>query len=72
MLESENKNKNDRAIHDINASLSALQGAIEIIHDEWKTNPELVDRILPLTFEKLNQLQTQITNFRLPKNSICD
>ena len=72
MLEFENKNKNDRTIHDINASLSALQGAIEIIHDEWKTNPELVDRILPLTFEKLNQLQTQIKNFRLPKSSICD
>ncbi len=72
MLELQAKNKKDRAIHDINASLSALQGAIELIHDEWRNDPELVDRILPLTFEKLDQLQTQITNFHLPKSSICD
>ena len=36
-------------IHDINSSLSALQGALELIKDEWRTNPILVDKILPLT-----------------------
>jgi hypothetical protein len=44
--------------------LSALQGAIEIISDEWKTNPELVEKILPLTVDKINQLQLQLKNFQ--------
>jgi len=63
MLKPQENNQNDRAIHDINASLSALFGAIEIINEEWRTNPKLVDKILPLTAEKLNQLQDQISIF---------
>ncbi len=51
-------------IHDIHSSLSALQGAIEIISDEWQTNPELVEKILPLTVDKINQLQHQLKNFQ--------
>jgi len=61
----ENKtNSSTQVIHDINSSLQALQGALEVIKDEWKTNPELVDRILPLTVDKINQLQLQLQGFR--------
>jgi hypothetical protein len=52
-------------VHDINSSLSALQGALEIVKDEWRTNPELVEKILPLTLDKINQLQEQLLNYRL-------
>lgn len=58
------KNNNDQVIHDINSSISALMGAVEVIKDEWKTNPELVEKILPLTMEKINQLHTQLQSFR--------
>lgn len=50
-------------VHDINASISALQGAIEVISDEWRSNPELVERLLPLTLDKINQLQIQLNTY---------
>ena len=50
-------------VHDINSSLSALQGAMEVIQDEWRSNPELVEKILPLTVDKINQLHLQLINF---------
>ena len=50
-------------VHDIKSSLSALQGAMEVIKDEWRTNPELVERILPLTLEKITQLELQLKSF---------
>ena len=57
--------QNDQVlVHDINSSLSALLGAIEVIKDEWKSNPELVDKILPLTVEKINELQLQLKIYR--------
>lgn len=60
----EKNHEAQKLIHDINSSLSALQGAMEVIQDEWRSNPELVDRILPLTLEKINQLHLQLINFR--------
>ena len=60
-----NMDQNDQVlVHDINSSLSALLGAIEVIKDEWKSNPELVDKILPLTVEKINELQLQLKIYR--------
>jgi hypothetical protein len=50
-------------VHDINASISALQGALEVITEEWRTNPELVERILPLAVDKIHQLQHQLHHF---------
>jgi hypothetical protein len=50
-------------VHDINSSLSALQGALEVMKDEWRSNPELVEKILPLTVEKINQLHVQLINY---------
>lgn len=51
-------------VHDINSSISALVGAVEVIKEEWKTNPELVERILPLTLDKITQLQTKLHLFQ--------
>jgi hypothetical protein len=59
--------KNQVLVHDINSSLSALQSAMEVINDEWRSNPDLVDRIIPLTLDKINQLQLQLINFRISK-----
>ena len=66
MLEITNsdKKRNGQIVHDVNASISALHGAIELIKDEWRSNPELVDKILPLTIEKLHQLQFQLEKFK--------
>lgn len=52
-----------QTVHDINSSLQALQGALELIKDEWRTNPQLVERLLPLTVDKLNQLRSQLQDF---------
>lgn len=54
-------------VHDINSSLSALQGAMEVVNDEWRSNPELVEKVLPLTIEKIYQLQLQLKSFHQPR-----
>ena len=58
------KQNNPVLIHDVNSSLSALQSAIDVIRDEWRSNPELVDKILPLTIDKIHELQLQLQNYR--------
>lgn len=50
--------------HDVNATLSALLSALELINGEWKSNPELVDRIIPLTINKVELLSLQIAEYR--------
>lgn len=57
------KQEDQVLVHDINSSISALQGAVEVIQDEWRSNPELVEKILPLTLEKINQLHLQLIHF---------
>lgn len=64
MLDLVESKKDQVIIHDINSSISALQGAFEVINDEWRNNPELIDRILPLTLDKIAQLQEQLLIFR--------
>lgn len=59
-----NEWQNSSLTHDINSTLSALLSALEVINDEWKTNPELVDKILPLTTQKLALLQEQMRLYR--------
>lgn len=54
--------------HDINSTLSALMSALELMHEEWRTNPELVDKILPLTSQKFDLLKEQLILYRNPKN----
>lgn len=55
--------EDQKIIHDINSSLSAIEGALEVIKDEWRTNPELVEKILPLTLDKINQLQLYFNKY---------
>ncbi len=55
-------------IHDINSTLSALMSAMELMNDEWRNNPELVDKILPLTEQKLSLLKEQLSLYRQSTN----
>ncbi len=52
-----------KSIHDINASLSSLISALELINDEWKNNQQLVEKIVPLTQKKLIELQKSLTDY---------
>lgn len=54
--------------HDINSTLSSLLSALELVNDEWKNNPELVDKILPLTSQKLDLLKEQLMLYRNSQN----
>ena len=54
--------------HDINSTLSSLLSALELVNDEWKSNPELVDKILPLTSQKLDLLREQLNLYRNSQN----
>ena len=54
----------EKTIHDINASISALVNAVELTKEEWRSNPELVDRILPLTIDKILELQTHLAKYK--------
>lgn len=62
-------NTNEASLtHDINSTLSSLMSAFELINDEWKKNPELVDKILPLTANKLDLLKEQLRLYRNSQN----
>ena len=50
--------------HDINSALSALMGALEVINEEWRKNPELVDKLLPLTIDKIKELENKLKLYR--------
>ena len=47
----------NKVIHDINAGLSAICQALELIKDNWKSNPDIVEKILPLVIQKSNALE---------------
>lgn len=65
----QNSENETNLTHDINATLSALLSALELINGEWKSNPELVDRIVPLTINKVELLSLQIAEYRkIPKS----
>lgn len=50
-------------IHDIKAAISALTNAMELISEEWEKNPELVERIIPLSIDKLKELQDELNKY---------
>lgn len=54
----------NKTIHDINSAISALGNAVELTKDEWRSNPELVDRILPLTIDKIIELQAHLAKYK--------
>jgi hypothetical protein len=49
--------------HDVKAAISALLNAMELINEEWKSNPALVDRIIPLSIDKLNELKLALEKY---------
>lgn len=49
--------------HDINASLSSIMGAVELINEEWRNNQELVEKIIPLTKLKLEELDRILKDY---------
>lgn len=53
--------------HDIKADISALINATELIRDEWRLNPELVERIIPLTTKKIEELQIKLNSYHIQK-----
>lgn len=60
MNPSDNESK---SIHDINSSLNALLSSLEVIKDEWKNNPELINQLMPLVLDKTIQLKTELDQF---------
>lgn len=56
------QNDSSKIKHDINSAVSSLLSALQLINDEWDKNPELVERILPLTKEKLSELDLIISD----------
>jgi methyl-accepting chemotaxis protein len=46
-----------KIIHDINSAISSITQAVDLISENWKDNPELVEKMLPLTQNKLTELQ---------------
>ncbi|WP_372655641.1 hypothetical protein [Halobacteriovorax sp.] len=49
----------NKVIHDINSSISAISQSLSLINDNWKNNPEIVEKILPLVLEKAVSLEEQ-------------
>lgn len=43
--------------HDLNAHLSTLLLAINMIREEWKKNPESVARVIDLSINKLEEIK---------------
>jgi hypothetical protein len=54
----------EKTVHDINAAISALVNAMELTKEEWRKNPELVDRILPLSIDKIIELQAHLATYK--------
>lgn len=49
--------------HDIKSAISAITGAMEIVREEWDKNPELVERIVPLTELKVAELKILLEKY---------
>lgn len=52
-----------KSIHDINSSINALLSSIEVIKDEWKNNPELINQLMPLVLDKTIQLKAELDQY---------
>ena len=59
-----NQNDNEaQSIHDINSSINALLSSLEVIKDEWSSNPELINQLMPLIMDKTIQLKAQLDHY---------
>ena len=53
--------------HDIKSAISSLQSGLNLVTEEWKENPELVGRILPLMLEKIKEIQNELEIYQQRK-----
>jgi hypothetical protein len=60
-----NQQSEAKSIHDINSSINALLSSLEVIKDEWKSNPELINQLMPLIMDKTIQLKVELDQFYL-------
>ena len=59
MIETQNRTKNrtkDKLIHDMNSGLGSLVQAMELLADKNMRSDDLVDKIAPLSLEKIESL----------------
>jgi nitrogen-specific signal transduction histidine kinase len=62
------KSQKSDLVHDINSSMAALLGAVELLNEHWKNDSELVQKIIPAAIDKLEILSDQITLFHDDSN----
>ncbi|WP_127718403.1 hypothetical protein [Halobacteriovorax sp. HLS] len=53
-----------KLVHDMNSSISSVTQAIDLIGENWKDNPELVEKMLPLTQKKMIELFNDWTELK--------
>jgi hypothetical protein len=53
--------------HNMKSALSSLQNGLNLISDEWKKNPKLVEQILPLMLDKIKELELELKSFHQKK-----
>lgn len=50
--------------HDIMAAIAALELSLEMCKDSWKDNPQLVEKIIPLSIAKMEEFITLIRDYQ--------
>lgn len=58
----ENSDINSKKEHDLNAHLSTLQLALDMIRDDWNKNPESVSKVIDLSIAKLTEMSSLLKN----------
>jgi hypothetical protein len=53
--------------HNMKSAISSLQNGLNLISDEWKKNPKLVEQILPLMLDKIKELELELKSFHQKK-----
>ncbi len=48
---------NNKLVHDINSSISAISQSLILINKSWKDSPQILEEILPLLIEKMTALE---------------
>lgn len=54
----------DKREHDIVAAIAALELSLEMCKDSWRDNPQLVEKIVPLSIAKMEELIILIRNYQ--------
>lgn len=43
-------------IHNINSNLMAIEQSLEMIQKHWKSNPALIDEVIPMAMIRIKEL----------------